>query len=124
MTPAFPTRRSSDRDGVELTPTFGWPEERLLYLLAGGLPALIESAEGAEDDVADAERQIAEHAVNAADVVVAVAASGRTSFTLRAIEVARAVGALPIAIANNASIPTPDSALHPILIGTGSAITS
>src|SRR3546814_1529866 len=95
--------RVAVQDGVELTPTFGWPEERLLYLLAGGLPALIESAEGAEDDVADAERQIAEHAVNAADVVVAVAASGRTPFTLRAIEVARARGALTIAIANNAS---------------------
>lgn len=116
--------RVAVQDGVELTPTFGWPEERLLYLLAGGLPALIESAEGAEDDVADAERQIAEHAVNAADVVVAVAASGRTPFTLRAIEVARARGALTIAIANNASTPILEAALHPILLGTGSEIIS
>ena len=114
--------RVAVQDGVELTPTFGWPEERLLYLLAGGLPALIESAEGAEDDVADAERQIAEHAVNAADVVVAVAASGRTPFTLRAIEVARARGALTIAIANNASTPILEAVLHPILLGTGSEI--
>lgn len=116
--------RVAVQDGVELTPTFGWPEERLLYLLAGGLPALIESAEGAEDDVADAERQIAEHAVNAADVVVAVAASGRTPFTLRAIEVARARGALTIAIANNSSTPILEAALHPILLGTGSEIIS
>lgn len=116
--------RVAVQDGVELTPTFGWPEERLLYLLAGGLPALIESAEGAEDDVADAERQIAEHVVNAADVVVAVAASGRTPFTLRAIEVARARGALTIAIANNASTPILEAALHPILLGTGSEIIS
>lgn len=116
--------RVAVQDGVELTPTFGWPEERLLYLLAGGLPALIESAEGAEDDVADAERQIAEHAVNAADVVVAVAASGRTPFTLRAIEVARARGALTIAIANNASTPILEAVLHPILLGTGSEIIS
>ena len=116
--------RVAVQDGVELTPTFGWPEERLLYLLAGGLPALIESAEGAEDDVADAERQIAEHAVNAADVVVAVAASGRTPFTLRAIEVARARGALTIASANNASTPLLEAVLHPILLGTGSEIIS
>lgn len=116
--------RVAVQDGVELTPTFGWPEERLLYLLAGGLPALIESAEGAEDDVADAERQIAEHAVNAADVVVAVAASGRTPFTLRAIEVARARGALTIAIANNASTPILEAVLHPILLGTGGEIIS
>lgn len=116
--------RVAVQDGVELTPTFGWPEERLLYLLAGGLPALVESAEGAEDDVADAERQIAEHSVNAADVVVAVAASGRTPFTLRAVEVARARGALTIAIANNASTPILEAALHPILLGTGSEIIS
>src|SRR3546814_15779741 len=67
---------------------------------------------------------IAEHAVNAADVVVAVAASGRTPFTLRAIEVARARGALTIAIANNASTPILEAALHPILLGTGREIIS
>jgi N-acetylmuramic acid 6-phosphate etherase len=116
--------RVAVQDGVELTPTFGWPQERLLYLLAGGLPALVESAEGAEDDVVDAARQIAEHAVSAADVVVAVAASGHTPFTLRAIEVARARGALTIAIANNASTPILEAALHPIFLGTGSEIIS
>ncbi len=112
------------QDGVELTPTFGWPQERLLYILAGGLPALVESAEGAEDDVIDAARQIAEHAVDVADVVVAVAASGHTPFTLRAIEEARARGALTIAIANNAPTPILKAALHAIFLGTGSEIIS
>src|SRR3546814_6688896 len=37
--------RVAVQDGVELTPTFGWPQERLLYLLAGGLPALVERSE-------------------------------------------------------------------------------
>src|SRR3546814_9603374 len=104
--------RVAVQDGVELTPTFGWPQERLLYLLAGGLPALVESAEGAEDDVVDAARQIAEHAVDATDVVVAVAASGHTPFTLRAIEDARVPGALTIAIANNGSSPHLTAAQH------------
>jgi N-acetylmuramic acid 6-phosphate etherase len=116
--------RVAVQDGVELTPTFGWPQERLLYILAGGLPALVESAEGAEDDVIDAARQIAEHAVDVADVVVAVAASGHTPFTLRAIEEARARGALTIAIANNAPTPILKAALHAIFLGTGSEIIS
>src|SRR5688500_1484350 len=42
--------RLAVQDGVELYPTFGWPNERLVYLLAGGETALVRSAEGAEDD--------------------------------------------------------------------------
>src|SRR5688500_17288409 len=38
------------QDGVELHPTFGWPNERLVYFLAGGDEALVRSVEGAEDD--------------------------------------------------------------------------
>ncbi|WP_432768487.1 MAG: N-acetylmuramic acid 6-phosphate etherase [Sphingopyxis sp.] len=116
--------RVAVQDGVELTPTFGWPHERLLYLLAGGLPALLESAEGAEDDVVDAAKQIADHAVGAADVVVAVAASGHTPFTLKIVEDARARGALTIAIANNAATPLLGAADHAILLATGSEIIS
>src|SRR3546814_2046416 len=88
------------------------------------LPALVESAEGAEDDVVDAARQIAEHAVDATDVVVAVAASGHTPFTLRAIEDARVRGALTIAIGNNASTPVLQAAKHALFLGTGSEIIS
>ena len=116
--------RVAVQDGVELTPTFGWPQERLLYLLAGGLPALMKSAEGAEDDIVDAAKQITEHAVGAADVVVAVAASGHTPFTLRIVEEARARGALTIAIANNPSTPLLGAASHAIFLETGSEIIS
>ena len=116
--------RVAVQDGVELTPTFGWPQERLLYLLAGGLPALMKSAEGAEDDIVDAAKQITEHAVGAADVVVAVAASGHTPFTLRIVEEARAQGALTIAIANNPSTPLLGAASHAIFLETGSEIIS
>ena len=44
--------RLAVQDGVELYPTFGWPDERLVYLLAGGEAALVRSLEGAEDDAA------------------------------------------------------------------------
>ena len=44
--------RLAVQDGVELHPTFGWPHERLVYLMAGGEAALVRSLEGAEDDAA------------------------------------------------------------------------
>ena len=47
--------RLAVQDGVELYPTFGWPHERLVYLLAGGEAALVRSLEGAEDDAAAGE---------------------------------------------------------------------
>ena len=47
--------RLAVQDGVELAPTFGWPDDRLVLLMAGGEAALMRSAEGAEDDEGDAE---------------------------------------------------------------------
>jgi N-acetylmuramic acid 6-phosphate etherase len=47
------------QDGSELPPTFGWPEARVLFLTAGGEGAMTQAVEGAEDDRADAERQVA-----------------------------------------------------------------
>ena len=44
--------RLAVQDGAELTPTFGWPNDRLLLLIAGGRDALLQSVEGAEDDIA------------------------------------------------------------------------
>ena len=73
--------RLAVQDGVELHPTFGWPRERLCYLIAGGERALVASIEGAEDDAAAAAAAVDALALAASDVVVAVAASGRTTFT-------------------------------------------
>src|SRR6185437_13003554 len=50
--------RVAIQDGAELKPTFGWPGERLHFIIAGGESAFVTSIEGAEDDVADAVRQI------------------------------------------------------------------
>ena len=45
------------QDGIELWPTFGWPIERIRYLVAGGEAALLGAVEGAEDDVASGQRE-------------------------------------------------------------------
>ena len=111
--------RLAVQDGVELHPTFGWPHARLVYLLAGGDAAVIQSVEGAEDD-ADAGRGAMEGLHPAPeDVVVAVAASGTTAFTRAAQQSARAAGALTIALANNPAAPLLDEGEIPVLLHTG-----
>ena len=112
--------RLAVQDGAELAPTFGWPDERLLFLIAGGEEALLRSVEGAEDDAEGGTRLIVQHAVTAQDVLIAVAASGTTRFTLACLREAKRCGALTLGIANNGASPILDEADHPILLDTGS----
>jgi N-acetylmuramic acid 6-phosphate etherase len=116
--------RLAVQDGTELYPTYGWPMERLAFLMAGGLDALTEAQEGAEDDADAARAQVDALAVGASDVVIGVAASGRTPYTVAAIERARAAGALTIGIANNAGSLLLDKAEHAVSVVTGSEIVA
>lgn len=114
--------RLAVQDGAELHPTFGWPMDRMVFLMAGGTSALTQAYEGAEDDTAAAGADIAAAGVGVRDVVIGVAASGRTPYTLAAVAQARAAGALTIAIANNAGSALLDAAEHPICAVTGSEV--
>jgi N-acetylmuramic acid 6-phosphate etherase len=111
--------RLAVQDGAELMPTFSWPRERLLLLIAGGHEAMMRAVEGAEDETGGAADLVREHAVGADDVLIAVAASGTTPFTLACLREARARGALTIGIANNAGTPLLTEAECPILLETG-----
>ena len=93
--------RLAVQDGAELIPTFGWPEDRLLLLMAGGSKALLQSIEGAEDAADHAVQLVGQHEISIDDVVIVVAASGTTPFTLACLREARRRGALTIGIANN-----------------------
>jgi N-acetylmuramic acid 6-phosphate etherase len=55
--------RLAVQDGAELIPTFSWPQDRLLLLIAGGKDALLRSVEGAEDSVDEAIRLVQRHEV-------------------------------------------------------------
>jgi N-acetylmuramic acid 6-phosphate etherase len=112
--------RLAVQDGAELVPTFSWPEERLLLLIAGGRDALLRSIEGAEDDVEQALKLINQHAIIAQDVLIAVAASGTTPFTLACLREAKLRGALTVGIANNRASPILQEADRPICLDTGS----
>jgi N-acetylmuramic acid 6-phosphate etherase len=101
-------------------PTFGWPEDRLLLLIAGGQEALLRSVEGVEDDVGQAAQQIECHNIGVDDVLVAVAASGTTPFTLACLREGRRRGALTVGIANNPGTPILHESDYAIWLDTGS----
>jgi N-acetylmuramic acid 6-phosphate etherase len=114
--------RIAVQDGAELAPTYDWPRDRVVFVIAGGMPALARSVEGAEDDEAKGAEAIAEADVRQDDVVIAVAASGTTPFTVAALRCAAAKGALTIAVANNRGAPLFEPARHAILIETGTEV--
>jgi N-acetylmuramic acid 6-phosphate etherase len=111
--------RLAVQDGAELIPTFSWPQDRLLLLIAGGRNALLQSVEGAEDAVDQAIRLVQQHDIGPDDVVIAVAASGTTPFTLACLREAKRRGALTVGVANNRDTPILRESDHPIWLDTG-----
>ena len=114
--------RLAVQDGAELAPTFGWPEERLLLLIAGGHEALSRSIEGAEDDVTQVTQFMDREAVDSDDVAIVVAASGTTPFAVEALREGKRRGALTIGIANNRDTPVLTESHCPIWLDTGSEV--
>lgn len=112
------------QDGAELPPTFDWSIDRLVFAMAGGESALITSAEGAEDDAAAGARAMDEASVGPDDLVIGVAASGTTPFTVAAVARAAARGAVTIGVANNAEAPLLAAARHKVLAETGAEVVA
>jgi N-acetylmuramic acid 6-phosphate etherase len=107
------------QDGAELFPTFNWPREQVVFVIAGGEGALLRAVENAEDSGADGARGVEEIGAGPNDVVIGVAASGGTPFTVAALKAARERGALTIGVASNRGSPLLQTSEHPILIETG-----
>ena len=116
--------RLAVQDGVVLCPTCDWPELRTVYALAGGMQARLTSVEAAEDNSAAGEAEIARVGAGMHDVVIGVAASGRTPFTLGAVGAGAAAGALTIGIASNAGTPLLEAADHPLFLDTGAEVVA
>jgi len=79
-------------DASECPPTFGTQPEMVQGLIAGGLPAVFQAQEGAEDLEANGEQALLDAGVTAADVVCGIAASRRTPYVLGAVNRARKIG--------------------------------
>ncbi len=111
-------------DSVELYPTFSWPTERAVALLAGGKEAIYVAVEGAEDDREQGATDIAAAQVGANDVVLLLAASGATPYVLGALAAARGAGALTIGMANNPNAAVTREAHIGITLDTGAELIS
>ncbi len=80
-------------DAAEMPPTFGTDPDMVQGVIAGGLPALVRSREGAEDDPRDGAAAMDERGVGGADLVIGIATSGTTPFVHGALARARELGA-------------------------------
>jgi N-acetylmuramic acid 6-phosphate etherase len=111
-------------DASECPPTFGVSPNLVRGVIAGGSRALVRSSEGAEDNVEAGERALRKLHLRAHDVVVGIAASGRTPYVVGAMTHAQRVGAARIALVN--SLPSPIAARAEIVIApvTGAEIVS
>ncbi len=86
-------------DASECPPTYGTNPELVQGLIAGGIPAIFRAQEGAEDNPGLAVHDLKEHGFSAKDVLVGIAASGRTPYVVGGLQYAQKIGALTIALA-------------------------
>jgi N-acetylmuramic acid 6-phosphate etherase len=111
-------------DSVELYPTFSWPRERAIALLAGGQGAMFVAVEGAEDNLEQGAHDLLATGAGPHDVVLLLAASGATPYVLGALRAARAAGALTVGFANNPDAPIVLEAELGITLDTGAEVVS
>lgn len=109
-------------DGLDLGPTFDWPAERLLLLIAGGLDLSRGLAGAAEDDEGAGRADAGRAGLSAADVVVGLSASGASAYTVGVLRAAREAGALTMGIASSAGSPLLEAVEHPVLTATGAEV--
>lgn len=92
-------------DASECPPTFGVPHGVVVGLIAGGPEAMFKAVEGAEDDAALGERDLQDLALTPVDMVIGLAASGRTPYVIGALRYARQLGCPTVAISCNPGSP-------------------
>jgi N-acetylmuramic acid 6-phosphate etherase len=106
-------------DASECPPTFNTHPKTIQYMIAGGEKALSRASEVSEDSRAAGRADMAKRKPGKKDVVVGVAASGRTPYTIAAVEHARRKGARTVAVAGNAGSELGRNADIEIVVDTG-----
>ncbi|MDW1578364.1 N-acetylmuramic acid 6-phosphate etherase [Vibrio sp. Vb2880] len=97
-------------DASECPPTFGTDPEMVVGIIAGGKEAMFRAKEGAEDDPILGEQDLKENTLTQRDVVVGIAASGRTPYVIGGLEYANELGATTVALSCNPDSPIADIA--------------
>ncbi|SEO56823.1 N-acetylmuramic acid 6-phosphate etherase [Amphibacillus marinus] len=111
-------------DAAECPPTFGTSPEMVVGLIAGGAQAFTKAIEGAEDNSALGEQDLRAINLTANDVVVGLAASGRTPYVIGALEYANAIKATSVAISCNQNSAIGAVAQIPIEVAPGPEVLS
>jgi N-acetylmuramic acid 6-phosphate etherase len=106
-------------DAAECPPTFDTDPETVQFIMAGGVDALWNPFEPAEDSAESGHRDMARRKPGPLDVVAGIAASGRTPYTLAAVEYARSKGARTIALTCNPDTPLGRAADIEIVVEVG-----
>lgn len=109
-------------DAAELKPTYGVGTEGFLAHLAGGDAAMLRAVEGAEDDEAAGADAVA--GVGPHDLVIGIAASGRTPYVGGALAAARAAGAATGLVSNNPHAALADAVDVAVLLDTGPEVVT
>ena len=106
-------------DASECPPTFNTDPQTVQFVIAGGIKALHSATEVSEDSRKLGQREMAKKKPGKNDVVVGIAASGRTPFTIAAVEYARRHGAKTIAVTCNTASPLEKAAHFAIVAEVG-----
>ncbi len=106
-------------DASEIPPTYGLPEGKVVGLIAGGDIAIRHSVEHAEDDFNQAWKDLLEHGINTQDVLIGIAASGRTPYVLGGVNDARKHGVVTGCITCNEGSELAKRVEHPIEVVVG-----
>lgn len=106
-------------DAVECVPTFGTPPEKVVGLIAGGEKAIKDAVEGAEDSEELAVEDLKNLNLTENDIVIGIAASGRTPYVIGGLEYAKQKGAKTGAISNNKNTKISAVADYPVEVVTG-----
>lgn len=109
-------------DAAECIPTFGTSPELVQGVMAGSTKALVEAVEGAEDSEELAQEDLKKRQLTAKDIVIGIAASGRTPYVIGGLTYAKEMGAATGSIANNSSAKISDYADYPVEVETGAEI--
>jgi N-acetylmuramic acid 6-phosphate etherase len=111
-------------DAAECPPTFNTSPQMVQFVIAGGPKALGLPVEADEDSRKLGEREIRKKWPSEKDVVIGIAASGRTPFTIAAVEAAKRAGAKTVAIANNSGSALEKAADLAIVVETGPEVVA
>jgi N-acetylmuramic acid 6-phosphate etherase len=106
-------------DASEIPPTYGMPHGKVIALIAGGDKAIRKAVEHAEDDLKQGWKDLEEHLINQQDVLVGIAASGRTPYVVGALKAARANGIITGCIVCNLESEVAKHADFPIEVVVG-----